>query len=369
MRITNVAIVAVIVAAVHPGANHRASACRFLYPPLEEKYADSDVVFLGEIVSWVEEPGSSLLHIRVHVIEAWKGIAAREIGIWGQRGSSCSISLAAGLQIFHFGGIDSVDGQIWTGLYALRALHEVDELARLGYAPLELINGPDPSFLPPSDCNGNGLSDAHDIADGTSEDCTANGIPDECEADCNGNGIADGCDIASGTSQDRNGNGVPGECEPELISDTYISVLACDLTSASFATNEDVTVDGVTATITGDDRVPGVTVTYGGSLQVELYVALQYYKWLRLDVDVTGVTSGRSTTLTVFMAHTLLDVNGDGRTNILDATAFGAEFNGGRDPRLIDMNCDGRVDIRDATAFGEKWVFPAGGLGPLLSKP
>ena len=31
--------------------------------------------------------------------------------------------------------------------------------------------------------------------------------------DCNGNGVPDDCDIAEGTSQDSNGNGVPDECE------------------------------------------------------------------------------------------------------------------------------------------------------------
>ena len=32
-------------------------------------------------------------------------------------------------------------------------------------------------------------------------------------ADCNGNGVLDICDIADGTSEDENGNGVPDECE------------------------------------------------------------------------------------------------------------------------------------------------------------
>ena len=40
-------------------------------------------------------------------------------------------------------------------------------------------------------------------AGGTSHDCNANGLPDECEADCNINGIADGCDIDLGTSLDE----------------------------------------------------------------------------------------------------------------------------------------------------------------------
>jgi hypothetical protein len=64
-----------------------------------------------------------------------------------------------------------------------------------------------------ADCNGNGIGDVCDLADGVSFDCNANDIPDECEADCNTNGIPDECDIADGTSQDADGNGIPDECE------------------------------------------------------------------------------------------------------------------------------------------------------------
>jgi hypothetical protein len=69
------------------------------------------------------------------------------------------------------------------------------------------------------DCNGNGIPDECDIANGTSLDCNRNGIPDECDIangtslDCNGNGIPDECDIAAGTSHDVNGDGVPDECQ------------------------------------------------------------------------------------------------------------------------------------------------------------
>jgi hypothetical protein len=69
------------------------------------------------------------------------------------------------------------------------------------------------------DCNGNGIPDLEDIANGTSKDCNGNGVPDECELasgdsnDCNGNGIPDECDITSGTSKDCNGNGIPDECD------------------------------------------------------------------------------------------------------------------------------------------------------------
>ena len=67
-----------------------------------------------------------------------------------------------------------------------------------------------------SDCNGNGIPDACDIADGTSLDCDGNGRPDECDVDCNGNGVPDACDVADGTSLDCNGNLVPDECELEV---------------------------------------------------------------------------------------------------------------------------------------------------------
>jgi hypothetical protein len=69
-----------------------------------------------------------------------------------------------------------------------------------------------------TDCNGNGVQDALDIAYGVSLDCDSSGIPDECEysdpyADCNENGIADICDVISGTSEDLDGDYIPDECE------------------------------------------------------------------------------------------------------------------------------------------------------------
>ena len=57
------------------------------------------------------------------------------------------------------------------------------------------------------------VDDVQVIYDSLSEDCTGNGIPDECEPDCNQNGVADSCDIDSGTSPDGDGNGIPDECE------------------------------------------------------------------------------------------------------------------------------------------------------------
>ena len=50
------------------------------------------------------------------------------------------------------------------------------------------------------DCDGNGVADSCQIADGSSQDCNSNFVPDVC-------------DIADGTSNDNNANGVPDECE------------------------------------------------------------------------------------------------------------------------------------------------------------
>jgi len=67
-----------------------------------------------------------------------------------------------------------------------------------------------------------------DIADGVSEDCGGDGVPDECQQgfadcdlngvpdiceldgnDCNGNTIPDTCEIAAGDELDSDGDGVP----------------------------------------------------------------------------------------------------------------------------------------------------------------
>ncbi len=63
------------------------------------------------------------------------------------------------------------------------------------------------------DCNLNAAYDADEIAAGTSPDCDANGVPDECDVECNGNAIPDACDLLAGSSADCNANSVPDECD------------------------------------------------------------------------------------------------------------------------------------------------------------
>ena len=76
-----------------------------------------------------------------------------------------------------------------------------------------------------TDCNGNGVCDADEIASGTAFDCNANGVLDSCDLasttslDCNENDIPDSCDIASGLSHDIDSNGIPDECKPDCDHD------------------------------------------------------------------------------------------------------------------------------------------------------
>ncbi|MBG81002.1 MAG: hypothetical protein CMJ39_09875 [Phycisphaerae bacterium] len=59
------------------------------------------------------------------------------------------------------------------------------------------------------DCNENGVLDEEDIANGTSEDCNQNLVPDECEEDCDGDGVINDCD----SDPDTDGDGLPDNCD------------------------------------------------------------------------------------------------------------------------------------------------------------
>ena len=111
-----------------------------------------------------------------------------------------------------------------------------------------------------ADCNGNGILDGFEIADGTSQDCDGDSIPDECvilfgdcnedgipdicalesgAGDCNENGILDECDIASGMAQDIDGSGIPDECE-DCNGNGVL-----DSSDISFGTSDDCDGNGV----------------------------------------------------------------------------------------------------------------------------
>lgn len=90
-----------------------------------------------------------------------------------------------------------------------------------------------------ADCDQNGTPDRIDIQNGLHEDCTWNGIPDQCEPDCNGNGVADSCDIAADPAIDCQRNGIPDSCDlaadPSADCDGNGRLDVCDLAPAQSA--------------------------------------------------------------------------------------------------------------------------------------
>ncbi len=68
-------------------------------------------------------------------------------------------------------------------------------------------------YLLETDCNGNGVPDAQDLASGISADCNNNLIPDEC-------------DLAAGTSLDLDAEGTPDECQPFSANGASLSISA-----------------------------------------------------------------------------------------------------------------------------------------------
>ncbi|MBL9149269.1 MAG: hypothetical protein JNM94_11300 [Phycisphaerae bacterium] len=99
-----------------------------------------------------------------------------------------------------------------------------------GFADCQGDGIPDVCQLDGNDCNQNGVPDDCDLADGTLSDCQPNGKPDACEIaagdvtdldrngvpdvceDCDGNGLPDALDLANG-APDCQGDGVLDACQ------------------------------------------------------------------------------------------------------------------------------------------------------------
>ncbi|MCP4742897.1 MAG: hypothetical protein GY871_11840, partial [Actinomycetales bacterium] len=72
----------------------------------------------------------------------------------------------------------------------------------------DLIDDGSNTICPNVDCDGNGIEDGDEIADGTANDCDLNGVPDACDPDVDGDGTIDACD---GCPEDPNKTD-PGTC-------------------------------------------------------------------------------------------------------------------------------------------------------------
>ena len=155
---------------------------------------------------------------------------------------------------------------------------------------------------------------------------------------------------------------------PEGKANTFISPLGdwlpgsgknCDFVQFDITVTESVTLIGQEVVFTGDPADKPIVTSLidqgNGVHTVVLDRRLVPQQWAKIILTVQSVATGCQGTLLMWVAHHPDNVNQDGVTNIMDATAFGNEFNGPKRHVLIDINCDGLVNISDATAFGNQW--------------
>ncbi len=157
------------------------------------------------------------------------------------------------------------------------------------------------------DCDGNGVADSCQIADGSSQDCNSNFVPDAC-------------DIADGTSSDINANGVPDECECpwDLDGDGVVGVGDLLILVANFGP-----CDGECPADFDEDGFVGVS---------DLLILIANFG----ECPGTGCP---------------WDVNGDGVVDHLDVIAVNDNMGPCKDPDNCpwDVNGDGVVDGADVS--------------------
>ena len=165
------------------------------------------------------EPGGTSRTVRIQIVQAldhWPQSPSYSRNCFKQASAFADVALTPGnCQIVE--RTLNFDGDSWAHTSDIRIIAWAQQISATSPATIYQAARMSWPFQP--DCNGNGIPDAEDIADGTSLDCNGNGVPDECDLaagtshDCNNNGIPDECDIASGYSLDLNGNGIPDECD------------------------------------------------------------------------------------------------------------------------------------------------------------
>jgi hypothetical protein len=184
-----------------------------------------------------------------------------------------------------------------------------------------------------TDCNGNGVEDADDIGGGKSEDCNADGVPDECQDDSDHDGVTDDCDVCpvGNDAADADNDGVPDKCDACPDGNDNADADAdgvpddCDV-CAGFDDNADADGDGVAD---GCDACPGSNDA--------------------IDSDGDGVPNGCDS-----CDGDLEDSDGDGIANACDICPGGndaADADGDTVPDFCD-NCPGGDDAADADGDG-----------------
>ena len=227
-----------------------------------------------------------------------------------------------------------------------------------GSVPDVDANGvPDPCQV---DCNKNALPDSWEVDQGLVLDCNGNGIPDSCDIatgkslDCNGNGVPDSCDLASGASSDCNGNGIPDSCD--LASGQSYDCNAnsvpdsCDIASGASA---DVDSNGVPDDCKGDCNGNGLPDSW------ELSQGLQP------DCDANGVIDSCD-----LVSGTADDCNGNGIPDSCDVADGATDKDADGTPddceyALGDFDLDGSISGGDLATLFALWGMANPPVGDL----
>ncbi|MCA9253354.1 MAG: S8 family serine peptidase [Phycisphaerales bacterium] len=218
------------------------------------------------------------------------------------------------------------------------------------------------------DCNLNGVDDTQDVIGGTSFDCNANLIPDECEpdVDCNSNGTRDICDIGGGASFDVNANNIPDECEPDCnannLPDSYEidegligdcngngTPDDCDVSAGTSADCDgDIVPDECESDCNGNGIVDGCDILSGSSTDCD---GNSIPDECETDCNNNGVVDACD-----ILEGTSADIDGNGFPDECDKLFVDSSATGGNDGSNW---ANAYTELTDALAFAETNPFIA----------
>jgi len=148
---------------------------------------------------------------------------------------------------------------------------DADEIAagaadRYGSATCSPDGIPD-SCQPDADCDNDGSPDRCEVP---GNDCDQNGIPDNCQPDCDQDGIADACAILGGERDDYGSatcapDGIPDSCQPQADCDNDGNPDRCEIANGSAA---DLDGNGIPDNCQADcdgDGIPDSVELAGGA--------------------------------------------------------------------------------------------------------
>jgi predicted outer membrane repeat protein len=201
-------------------------------------------------------------------------------------------------------------------------------------------------FIYSEDCNANGVPDECDIADGTSNDVNGNGIPDECELDCNGNGVPDHWDIKTGASEDCQPNGIPDECDIEDGTSTDWNENGipdeCEVDCNSNGYPDDYDIEDGTSTDWNENGIPDECEVDCNSNGYPDDYDIQM-GWSD-DVNIDGIPDE---------CQCIADLNNDGEVNVNELLWIISGW--GTSIPAFDINQDGIVDVSDLLIVVGNW--------------